>query len=66
MKYSDKYPDAKYLEEVAPSIIMVSGSSPCWNCGQPTSFADIDFGAPICSEECSKAKNKEFFEACNR
>ena len=66
MKFSDKYPEAKYLEEVQPGIIRVNGNSPCWNCGQPTSFADIDFGAPICSEECSKAKNDEFWEAYNK
>lgn len=66
MKFSDKYPEAKYLEQVEHSIIKAGGSYPCWHCGQPTSFADIDFGAPICSEECSRAKNDEFWEACSR
>lgn len=36
---------------------------PCWRCGNPTRFIDIDFQAHLCPGACTEAKTEEFFDA---
>jgi hypothetical protein len=62
MKFSDKYPDAEYLQEVEPSIVKFRDGEPCWICGQKTVFIEINFQAAICSEECLGTIDKEYWE----
>lgn len=66
MKFDQKYPGAEALDEPDASICKFSSARPCWHCGAMTTWADIDFGAWLCSEECLKAKWEEFKEACER
>jgi len=64
MKYSDKHPNPKHLREVEPGVIYCEGEpTPCWNCGSPTNFWDLDFQAPLCSEECLKVRYEEYLKA---
>jgi predicted nucleic acid-binding Zn ribbon protein len=66
MKYEDKYPNAKHLEEVAPSLVKFLPSEECLICGAPTTFGDIDFGAPFCSEECFQAMWEQYIrDSCS-
>lgn len=63
MKYDDKYPMAREFDEPEPGIIRVRQQRPCWHCASLTRWADIDFGAYLCSDECSAAKWQEFERA---
>lgn len=62
MKFSDKYPDAKNLEQYGD---MLCGETfhPCWNCGTLTRWYEINYEAPLCSEECVAQKDKEYRKA---
>jgi hypothetical protein len=44
------------------TIIHAGYESPCLNCGEMSSFLDLDFDAHFCSEECQKAKTDEFYD----
>ena len=35
----------------------------CWNCGAETPYADINFGARLCSVECQDRKWHEYMVA---
>jgi len=37
---------------------------PCWICGEPTSWLEVSFEAPICSEECDDKAWKQYSNAC--
>ncbi len=63
MKFQDKYPRTDYLEEVEPGIIREKEFLPCWHCGELNMFVEMDFEAPLCSEECSEAKVDECHRA---
>jgi hypothetical protein len=45
------------------SLVKVDDTQPCWNCKEPTSWIDINFEAYLCSEECERAKWKEYYDA---
>lgn len=62
MKFDDKYPDAKYPEQHGD---MLCGETllPCWNCGEPTRWYEINYEAPLCSEECVAQKDREYQKA---
>jgi hypothetical protein len=64
MKYDEKYPNAKYLEQVAPSIIKGTPGT-CTQCNLITFFVEINFQTHICSEECLKKLDEEYFKASN-
>ena len=52
MKFKDRYPNAQYLDEVRMNIIKSDTEEPCFICGIPTYFHEINYQAPFCSEEC--------------
>ena len=66
MKWDSKYPNAKAGDEPQRCICKFDSEHPCCQCGVPTSWADIDFEAWLCSEECALALWKEFKDACAR
>jgi len=65
MKFDDKYPDAKNLEQYGD---MLCGETfhPCWNCGTPTRWYEVNYEAPLCSEECVAQKDKEYHKALRK
>ena len=52
MKFSERYPDAKVYERVAPMVLVEEISRPCYQCKEETSFFDYYFHRFLCSEEC--------------
>ena len=59
MKYDLKYPS---LEPItgngdADNVLKGREDRPC----EPTTFVELSFEAPLCSEECSEAAWKEYF-----
>lgn len=66
-RYEDVAPGIGWLEEILHTgIFKHHVLEKCCICGSLTTFCDMDFGAPMCSEECSKEMWKKFTEACNR
>ena len=63
MKYNIKYHDLKPLE-VRDNILRGRIARPCWCCGEPTEFVEINYEAPLCSEECEWAIDKVINEKC--
>lgn len=63
MKYNIKYADLKPLE-VRDNILRGRVAKPCWHCGELTEFIEINYEAPLCSEECDWAKTEEINERC--
>ena len=63
MKYSDKYPNAEYAQNVEHGIIKGKRKDNCYVCGTLTDFIDIDFECHICSEECLDKITDEFIKA---
>ena len=65
MKFSEKYPNMRPIVDEAPNgIIRGYDKQPCWNCGALTEYIDINFEAPICSEECQAQKDDEYIQDC--
>lgn len=65
MRYEDKCPGIAWLDEIPHTGIFkhhVIGK--CWICGSYTTFYDMDFQAPTCSEECSEIAWKRYCDAC--
>lgn len=52
MKYVDKFPDMKYIDEERDGVIRGRTQRPCCVCGWETEFVEINYEAPFCSEEC--------------
>jgi endogenous inhibitor of DNA gyrase (YacG/DUF329 family) len=44
-------------------VRLLEEKSACWHCGDLTQWVDLDFEAPLCSEECLTAKVHEWAEA---
>ena len=64
MKFEDKYPDCPMDGEPFQSMVrLLVDKMPCWHCGDLTEWVDLDFEAPLCSEECLEAKVHEWMEA---
>lgn len=65
MKFSEKYPNMRPIVDEAPNgIIRAHEKQPCWNCGELTEYVDINYEAPLCSEECQNQKDLEYIDAC--
>jgi endogenous inhibitor of DNA gyrase (YacG/DUF329 family) len=54
------------LDTERRDVVKLRQSNTCWNCGSRTLYADIDFGAYLCSTECQDVKIAEWFEADRR
>lgn len=60
MKFSDKYPDMKYIVDEFDGIIRGSQAHNCEVCGNETQYIDIDSEGYFCSEECLDLFYEEF------
>ena len=72
MKFDALYPHQptnvtqREVEFEGSSLFKYGEPRPCWNCGEPTSWIDIIFEAPLCSEECERQKWAEFKRDFNK
>ena len=71
MKFDNLYPnqptniEQKGIEFEGSDLFKYGESQPCWNCGELTSWIDINFEAHLCSEECEREKWAEYEKAYN-
>lgn len=67
MKFEKKYPSLRPIQDsvVDPLGELICGitGGPCIICHEMTTFVDICFEGPVCSEECLHRLNKEWLEA---
>lgn len=72
MKFDLLYPnqpmtlDQHDIEFEGSSIWKYGEPNPCWNCGELTSWIDLNFEAYLCSEECERQKWAEFIRDFNK
>lgn len=52
MKYIDKFPNMKYIDDICDGMLRGQRSQPCIICGCLTEFVEINYEAHFCSEEC--------------
>ena len=52
MLYADKYPDMDAITDERDGIIRGFSSSPCYICGKPSQYIELNYEATFCSEEC--------------
>lgn len=45
------------------NCILASKEGPCWQCGEPTRFVEVNFEAYVCSAACDEAGWAEFYRA---
>jgi len=65
MKFDELYKDAKDMMQVefeGTAVVKGKKEHRCWHCGEKTVWFDIQFLAPLCSEECCRAKWDEYIE----
>ena len=60
MKYHDRYPNMKPLEDECDNIMRGVIAGPCTWCGKPTHYIEINYEAWFCSEECLKAAEDDW------
>jgi endogenous inhibitor of DNA gyrase (YacG/DUF329 family) len=61
MKYEDKYPDSKLLDEVEPLILKTEIVGACEICGDQTIWIEIDYQAHLCSDECRQKLDEGYY-----
>jgi hypothetical protein len=69
MKFDEKFPEAKYLDQFpfeGSEVVKGNVAKECWNCGELTLWTDISFIAHLCGEECSRQKWNEYCEALQK
>jgi hypothetical protein len=69
MLFDDQYPDAEEGTQSTDrdfEVIKLASLNPCWHCSRPTRWVELNFESHLCSEECTDAKWKEYFAACNK
>ena len=66
MKFNDIYKKEKSNNEVRPYLYKTDHCGKCVICRSKTQYIDISFECFICSFECLKELNKDFFEAVNK
>lgn len=52
MKYIDKFPNMKYIDDIFDGMLRGQRPHPCIICGELTEFVEINYEAHFCSEEC--------------
>lgn len=66
MKFCQKYPLAKYLDEPEESVIRGKELKPCDICKNDTFWIEISFSTYVCSEECQKELWKRYAKSFKR
>lgn len=61
MKFEDKFPKMKYLDE-EEGMIKGKNPVPCGICGELTLFIDLCSEGPFCSEECMEQFYTYYYE----
>ncbi len=64
MKFNKKYPNAVYMD-LQEEMLKGGNPEPCMICKELTFWVEINFQGHICSEECLKTMNSDFFKAYN-
>ncbi len=54
MKYTMRFPETKQNDEPIPGLVYFRPLMDCFICREQTHFANVLFGAGICSEECAR------------
>ena len=52
MKYAEKFPHIIPIFDEIEGVIRVRGPRACHVCNRITEYLEINYGVPICSEEC--------------
>lgn len=65
MSFEEQYPKAVYLEMVTKYGDIMKGNRkyPCWQCGELTSFLEVNFEAYTCSDACAESAWREYDKA---
>jgi hypothetical protein len=61
--FDEMYPHAEHLDMVEGCILKGGSPRPCWHCNRSTWFLEINFEAALCSPDCVKAKDEEYWKA---
>ena len=63
MQFEEKYPDAPlHYQPSKTSVLKVNSQRKCSYCNCLTTWVDFILETPMCSEECSDARWKEYFK----
>lgn len=63
MKFDQLFPDKKETDFEGSLMVRLDADEACWHCGRRTHWVDMNFMAYLCSEECDRAKWKEYAAA---
>lgn len=63
MKFSEKYPDMKPIEEVHGCIMRSYEKRPCSICKELTEYVEINYEGHFCSEECLHIMDEAYWKA---
>lgn len=73
MKLDELYPDASPLWMPGDSdandrgcVLKCHESHPCWQCGEATTWVEVNFEAHLCSEECLDKAWAEYARALSK
>lgn len=67
MRYEDVAPGIGWLEQIPHTgIFKHHVLEPCCMCGSLTTFCEMNYQAPICSEECLRNLDEQAYIACMR
>jgi len=69
MTFDERYPDAELWFQPGDDmneVMKCPEAKPCWQCGTPTRFVELNFEAHVCSEACNDAAWRDYFEACRK
>lgn len=50
-------------DPLARHIIDPVGPRPCWHCGAPTRYVEVNFEAPLCPGACTDEKDAAYWVA---
>lgn len=60
MKYINKFPDMRPIEDEVEGIMRGRHSKQCAICGEMTEYIDIDAEVYFCSEECRREFYRQY------
>lgn len=65
--FDDLYPDAgldfQPPNDPANEVTVVGAVAPCWRCGRPTRWCELNFEAHTCSPDCNDDAWRVYFRA---